>query len=197
LFIVDKKHTFARMKVAVYCSANQQIDPDFFILTEELGHWLGSQGHALVYGGVNLGLMECVAKAVKESGGTTIGVVPLIIERRGRVSSYLDVHIPCDNLDDRKALMLTHSDVNIALPGGVGTLDEVFSVCASASIGYHHKKVVLYNMKGFWNSLLAMLDDLERKGVIREGFREQLLVANSLSDLQAILSNVQQSASQP
>jgi uncharacterized protein (TIGR00730 family) len=171
------------MKIAVYCSANKNIDPDFFTMTEELGRWMGENGHTVVFGGCNMGLMECIAKAAHEAGGRTIGVVPTIIEKGGRMSEYVDIHIPCDNLDDRKALMVAQSDINIALPGGVGTLDEIFTVCAAASIGYHQKKVVLYNMKGFWNSLLQMLDDLEQKGVIRDGFRSQLLVANSLEEV--------------
>lgn len=168
------------MRIAVYCSANEHIDPDFFAMTAELGRWMGENGHTLVFGGCNMGLMECIARAVHEAGGHTVGVVPSIIEKGGRMSDYVDVHIPCDNLDDRKALMVAQSDINIALPGGVGTLDEVFTVCAAASIGYHQKKVILYNMKGFWNSLLTMLDDLEAKGVIRDGFRQQLLVAENL-----------------
>lgn len=171
------------MKIAVYCSANKNIDPDFFTMTEELGRWMGENGHTVVFGGCNVGLMECIAKAAHEAGGRTIGVVPTIIEKGGRMSEYVDIHIPCDNLDDRKALMVAQSDINIALPGGVGTLDEIFTVCAAASIGYHQKKVILYNMKGFWNSLLQMLDDLEQKGVIRDGFRSQLLVANSLEEV--------------
>lgn len=171
------------MKIAIYCSANNQIDPDFFRMTEALGRWIGENGHTLVFGGCNMGLMECVAKATHEAGGKTIGVVPDIIEKGGRMSSYVDECIPCKTLDERKALMVAHSDINIALPGGVGTLDEVFTVCAAASIGYHQKKVILYNMKGFWNSLLAMLDDLEQQGVIRDGFHEQLLVANSLEEV--------------
>lgn len=144
---------------------------------------MGENGHTVVFGGCNVGLMECIAKAAHEAGGRTIGVVPTIIEKGGRMSEYVDIHIPCDNLDDRKALMVAQSDINIALPGGVGTLDEIFTVCAAASIGYHQKKVILYNMKGFWNSLLQMLDDLEQKGVIRDGFRSQLLVANSLEEV--------------
>ena len=176
------------MKIAVYCSANNNIDPDFFHLTEELGQWIGKEGHTVVFGGCAMGLMECIAKAVRDNGGRTIGVVPSIVEKGGRMSDHVDIHIPCDNLDDRKGLMVAHSDINIALPGGVGTLDEIFTVCAAASIGYHHKKVILYNMKGFWNSLLAMLDDLEGKGVIREGFREQLLVADSLEEVKQLLS---------
>ncbi|MBQ7421180.1 MAG: TIGR00730 family Rossman fold protein [Prevotella sp.] len=175
------------MKVAVYCSANGGIDPDFFAMTEELGAWLAENGHTLVFGGCNLGLMECVARAVKTHGGRTIGVVPTIVERGGRMSEHVDVHIPCDSLDDRKALMVAQSDINVALPGGIGTLDEIFTVLAAASIGFHQKKVVLYNMKGFWDSLLSMLADLEQRGVIREGFRRQLLVAGSLEELAALL----------
>lgn len=158
-------------------------------MTEELGRWMGENGHTVVFGGCNMGLMECVARAAHDAGGRCIGVVPSIIEKGGRMSDYVDVHIPCDNLDDRKSLMVAQSDINIALPGGIGTLDEVFTVCAAASIGYHHKRVILYNMKGFWNSLLAMLDDLEQRGVLRAGFREMLLVANTLEDIQSLLNS--------
>ena len=171
------------MKVAIYCSANDNIDPEFFKRTEELGRWLGENGHTVVFGGCNMGLMECVAKSAHDAGGRTIGVIPLIVENRGRKSDYVDIHIPCDSLDDRKSLMVAQSDISIALPGGIGTLDEVFTVLASASIGYHQKKVILYNMKGFWNSLLAMIDDLEGKGMIRNGLRQHLIVADSLEDI--------------
>ena len=177
------------MKVAIYCSANNNIDPEFFEKTEELGRWLGENGHTVVFGGCNMGLMECVAKAAHDAGGMTIGVVPLIVEHRGRKSDYVDVHIPCDNLDDRKSLMVEKSDINIALPGGIGTLDEVFTVLAAASIGYHEKKVILYNMKGFWNSLLDMIEDLESKGVIRNGLRQHLIVADSLEDIIKLLTD--------
>ena len=99
------------MTIGIFCSANSQIDPDFFAMTEELGRWIGENGHKLVFGGCNLGLMECVARAVREAGGRTIGVVPRIIEETGRVSDHVDVCIPCDNLSDRKDLLLAQSDV--------------------------------------------------------------------------------------
>lgn len=177
------------MKIAIYCSANDNIDPEFFQMTTELGRWIGENGHTLVFGGCNMGLMECVARATREAGGQTIGVVPLIVEHRGRLSDSVDVHIPCDNLDDRKSLMVAQSDINIALPGGIGTLDEVFTVLAASSIGYHQKKVILYNMKGFWDSLLAMIDDLENKGVIRNGLRQHLIVADSLEEVVKYLAD--------
>lgn len=176
------------MKLCIFCSANHQIDPEFFEMTNELGQWAAREGHVIVFGGVNQGLMECVAKATKEAGGHTIGVVPRIIEQHGRQSQYVDVEIACDNLNDRKQLMEEQSDVFIALPGGIGTLDEVFTIAASATIGYHQKSVILYNMKGFWNSLIAMLDDLHSRGVTRKQWRTYIKVANSLDELANILS---------
>ena len=176
------------MKLCIFCSANHQIDPEFFEMTKELGQWAAREGHIIVFGGVNQGLMECVAKATKEAGGRTIGVVPRIIEQHGRQSQYVDVEMPCDNLNDRKQLMEEQSDVFIALPGGIGTLDEVFTIAASATIGYHQKPVILYNMKGFWNSLIAMLDDLHSRGVTRKQWRTYIKVANSLDELANLLS---------
>lgn len=175
------------MKICVFCSANQQLDPAFFVATEELGRWLAQQGHTLVYGGVNQGLMECVAKAAHEAGGQTIGVIPQIVEKSGRISQYVDVEMLCDNLSDRKQLMADQSDVFIALPGGIGTLDEVFTIAASHTIGYHRKQVILYNVKGFWDSLLAMLDDLQQRGMVRGQWRDYISVANSLEELAGLV----------
>ena len=171
------------MKICIFCSANQQIDPDFFNMTEELGKWAAKNGHNIVFGGVNQGLMECVAKAAREHGCRTIGVVPMIVEKSGRTSEYVDERILCDNLSDRKQLMQDVSDVFIALPGGIGTLDEVFTIAASATIGYHQKKVILYNMKGFWDTLISLLDDLQAKGMIRGDWRQYIKIANSLEEL--------------
>ena len=178
------------MKICVFCSANEQIDPAFFTLTEELGKWAAENGHSIVYGGVNQGLMECVAKASKEAGGRTIGVVPMIVEKSGRISDYVDVEIPCDNLTDRKQLMMDQSDVFIALPGGIGTLDEMFTVAASATIGYHQKSLILYNMKGFWDSLIALLDDLQAKGMIRGNWRDYIKTANSIEQIDSIIGTI-------
>ena len=176
------------MKICVFCSANQQIDPKFFTMTEALGKWAAENGHAIVFGGVNQGLMECVGKATKEAGGRTIGVIPTKVEETGRISDYVEIEIPCDNLTDRKQLMMDQSDVFIALPGGIGTIDEVFTVAASATIGYHHKPVILYNMKGFWNVLIALLDDLQEKGMIRGDWRQYIKTADSIEEISRLIS---------
>lgn len=176
------------MKICIFCSANQQLDPDFFGMTEELGRWLATAGHTLVYGGVNSGLMECVARAVKQAGGRTVGVIPKIVEKGGRISDYVDVEVMCDNLSERKQLMEDRSDVFIALPGGIGTMDEVFTIAAAHTIGYHDKRVILYNMKGFWDDLVAMLDRLQQRGMVRGQWRDYIAVAESLEDIKDLLS---------
>lgn len=177
------------MKIGVFCSANENLDADFYALTAELGRWAAREDHTIVFGGCNMGLMGCVSRAVHEAGGRLVGVVPRLMEKGGRVAEEADVCIWCDNLSDRKDLLLAHSDVVVALPGGIGTLDEVFTVLASATIGYHVKRVVLYNMKGFWDSLLAMLADLRRQGVLRKDFDGQLAVVNTLDELADSIGN--------
>ena len=119
---------------------------------------------------------------IKAAKGRCIGIVPQIIEKGGRAFQDIDIYIPCDSLSDRKDLLLAHSDVIIALPGGIGTLDEIFTVAAAHTIGYHNKKIILLNAKGFWDSLIAMLDDLQSKGVIRGLWRDYILVANSVDE---------------
>ena len=167
------------MNICVFCSAND-VAPQYVAAAEKLGRWLGREGHTLVYGGANLGLMEAVARAAHEAGATVVGVVPAILEKTGRASDHIDVRVLCDSLDDRKAIMVERSDLFVALPGGVGTFDEIFTVVAAASIGYHHKRVVLLNIDGFWDSLLAMLDDLQSKGVLRPGLKETLTVVTEV-----------------
>ena len=177
------------MKIGVFCSANDNIDPDFFSLTEELGKWMGEQGHTLIYGGCDSGLMRAIGHSVHSHGGKTIGVVPRIIEKGGRQASCLDVDIPVDNLSDRKDVMLQQADVFIALPGGVGTLDEIFTVVASHTIGYHDKQVILYNQKGFWDSTIEMLDDMQHRGMIRGDYHQFIVPLNTLDEIIKLINH--------
>ena len=116
-----------------------------------------------------------------------IGVIPQILVNSGQRPDYLDVEIPCDNLSDRKDLMLAQADACVALPGGIGTLDEIFSIAASNNIGYHDKKVVLYNMGGFWDKTIAMLDDMQQRNFIRGRWTDYIQVADNLEELQKLL----------
>ncbi len=129
------------MKIAVFCSANKNIDPDFFTMTEEMGKWMTENGHDLVFGGCNSGLMDCIGKAVKANGGRTIGVVPTLVERGGRTFPDLDIEIPCDNLSDRKDLMLAQTR-HLRSPSWQASAPWMkLTIAAAHTIGYHHKMV--------------------------------------------------------
>lgn len=171
------------MKIGVFCSANNNIEKLYFEKTEEFGQWMGDNGHTLVFGGCNVGLMDCIAKSVKSKGGSIIGVVPTMVEKNGKRSDILDVEINTENLSDRKDLLLIQSDVIVALPGGIGTLDEIFTVAASHTIGYHNKKVILYNINHFYDSLIALLEDMASKNMIRGSIDNCILYANTFEEL--------------
>lgn len=177
--------------IGVFCSASSHIAPVYVAEAEKLGTWIGKQGKTLVYGGSNSGLMECVAKAAKTNGGRVFGVIPTIVESQGKTSDYVDIDFRCNNLSDRKDTMLQESEVMVALPGGIGTLDEIFTIMASATIGYHHKKIILYNVEGFWDKLIELLDELESKNFIRGNWRNYCCVADSFAQLTAFLEQNQ------
>ena len=111
------------------------------------------------------------------------------MEKDGSWATCLDVEIPVDDLSDRKSIMMAHSDIFIAMPGGVGTLDEIFTVAASNSIGYHSKKVILYNMKGFWGKAIAMLEDMVERGMIRGNLNKMIEIADNLNEIKTVIEN--------
>ena len=170
-------------KIGIFCSAAEHIDKTYFDAAGQLGQWMGENGKTLIYGGASLGLMECVAAAVKGKGGTVVGVVPSRLEENGKVSGLPDRIIHTRNLSERKDVMVEESNVLIALPGGIGTLDEVFHVLAAASIGYHRKKVIFYNVGGFYNKLLGVLDDLQQKGFCRHPLAYYYEIATTFEEL--------------
>ncbi len=168
------------MKVCIFCSANDEIAAEYIEKTKDLGVFCAKKGHSIVFGGHDAGLMHAVSLASKEQGGQVIGIVPRRIEEMGRLTPFLDVHVPCEDLTDRKQLMMDISDAFLILPGGIGTLDELFTVTAAATLGYHRKPIILYNIDGCWDALVALLDDLARQGMMRRPWQEQIHVADNL-----------------
>ena len=173
--------------VAIFCAASENIAPGYFETAAEVGAMLGRLGKTMVYGGARFGLMEATAKAAKAAGARIVGVVPDILVERDRVSRLLDEQVGCSNLSERKDIMLERSDVLVALPGGVGTLDEIFHVLAAATIGYHTKRVVLYNVNGFWNALLAAVDEMSQAGFVRGEMEKYLVVADNIAQLEDLI----------
>ncbi|MCP3895574.1 MULTISPECIES: TIGR00730 family Rossman fold protein [Bacteroides] len=174
-------------KVGIFCSASENIDKMYFDQATRIGRWLGETGRTLIYGGASLGLMECVALAVKKSGGYVIGIVPEKLEENNRVSTLPDKIIRTHNLSDRKDIIVENSDILLALPGGIGTLDEVFHTLAAASIGYHSKRVIFYNEDGFYDALLHALDGMQAKGFARKPLSTYYDVAHTFEELKTMI----------
>lgn len=177
------------MNIGIFCSANSQIDPDFFTLTRQLGEWMGQQHHTLVYGGTDLGLMDCIAHAVDENGGRVVGVVPARLLENEHANPIDHERLLCTTLAERKQIMTEQSDVLIALPGGIGTLDEVFTIAGEGTLAYHNKRVIMYSMKGFWDELETFFCHLQQQGFIRGDFRQRIVFAHNLEEVIAFLNN--------
>ena len=171
-------------KIGVYLSSKENLPENYVQAAREVGELIGRTGRILIYGGARKGLMEVLAQSVKQHGGRIYGMVPEIIEKRGLVSDAIDVTFRCVDLSDRKMMMNRESDVLVALPGGIGTLDEVFTVMANTVIGIRHQPVVFYNVDGCWDTLLAALDNLFEQG----------LVSGSPSDYYSVAHNIQELA---
>ena len=176
-------------KIGLFCAASETIDNVYVSAAREFGLWLGSEAMTLVYGGAAKGLMEVTASAAKSAGAHIVGVVPDILVSRGGVSTLLDDCVQVRNLSERKDAILYRSDILVAMPGGLGTLDEVFHVLAAATIGYHDKKVVFYNVNNFWDSMLAALDNFRDKGFLRGEPEKYFAVANTLEELKNIIAD--------
>jgi len=179
------------MNIAVFCSANARIDSEYFERAKALGEWMARNGHILVFGGSNQGLMRCISDAVKSGGGRTIGVHPEKFEEGGKAIPDLDVLIHCADLAERKELMLQHADAVVILPGGVGTLDELFTTLADTTLGYHNLKVIIYNINGFWDSLMAMIRDLTDRNTLRPSFADLYAEVTTLEELTEALPKQQ------
>lgn len=169
-------------RIGVFCSSHTDINPEYVRAAEALGSEIGSRGAYMVYGGSACGLMKVTADAVRRAGGQTIGVVPRILMEKN-LSDDSDVMFYCENLDDRKSTMVREADVFVALPGGVGTLDEIFTVAAANFIGYHKKKVILYNVNGFWNPLVDLLKHLGQERMINSRINGIIEVADTAGEL--------------
>lgn len=176
-----------RTKIAVYLSSKDGLPESHVRAAREVGELIGRTGRTLVYGGCRKGLMEVLAQAVKKAGGRVYGVVPEIIERRGWVSDAVDVTFRCVDLHDRKEVMERESEAFVVLPGGIGTLDEAFSVLAGTAIGTGHRPVIFYNVDGCWDALLAALDSLFVQNLISGSPADYYAVATSIAQLEELL----------
>ena len=184
---VIKKYN-AMQYIGVFLSSRDEVPASYREAAEQVGQWIGETRRTLVYGGSGVGLMEVLARAAKQSGARVFGIVPQFVVDRHIVSETLDVEIRTAALSDRKTVMIDRSDVLVALPGGVGTLDEVFTVLAARTANETHKRVVLYDVDGCWQPLIALLDQLVEQGLYGADQRKAIGVATNIAELEELCS---------
>ena len=164
--------------VCVYCGSADHVHPDYLLAARRMGETLARRGLTLVYGGGRTGLMGALADGVLESGGQVIGVIVESMNTPALAHPGLTRMEVIPLIHQRKARMYELADAYIALPGGYGTLDELFETLTWAQIGVHAKPIGLLNVGGYFDPLLAMLDRAEAEGFIFPEHRRSLLCAS-------------------
>lgn len=183
----------AMKSVCVYCGSSQSVQEVWFETARSLGRAVASRGLTLVYGGARVGLMGALAGAALEQGGRVIGVVPqALVEREVAHNGLTELHV-VESMHDRKALMAQLSDAFIALPGGFGTLDELFEILTWALLGFHDKPILLLNQDGYYDHLLAFLERARNEGFVRPSHLALLRVSTGIAKLLDAFENPQAS----
>jgi len=169
--------------VCVFCGSSNGKRPAYTRAARELGALFGQRGVRLVYGAANCGLMVAVADATMAAGGTVEGVVPEVIDRLDLTHANLTRLHKVGTMHERKAMMAELSDAFIALPGGIGTLDELCEILCWAQLGIHAKPIGLLNTEGYYDGLLTFLHHAVTEGFMRRPDTERLIVAREPAEL--------------
>jgi len=158
--------TLPAFSLCVYCGSRTGTTPAFLGAAQAVGRWIGAQGGQLVYGGGNNGLMGAVADATLAAGGRVVGVIPhALVEKEWARLDCTELHV-VDNMHDRKRMMAERADAFLALPGGIGTMEEFFEVWTWRQLGYHDKPIGLLNVAGYYDPLLAFLSSGVAQGLM-------------------------------
>jgi uncharacterized protein (TIGR00730 family) len=162
--------------LCVYCGSRPGADPRFAEVAAEVGRWIGRHGGQLVYGGGNNGLMGILADAALQSGARVVGVIPhSMVEREWAKRECTELHV-VENMHQRKMLMAERADAFLALPGGIGTFEEVFEAWSWRMLDFHRKPVALLDQDGYYQPLLQFLQHSVRHGFMNAGQMELLTV---------------------
>ena len=174
--------------ICVFCGSQSGTDLRYRQAAVELGGLLAQRGHGLVYGGGHVGLMGIIADAVLEAGGSVTGVIPRPMTERELAHETVTKLYVVSSMHERKALMASLSDAFIALPGGYGTLEELFEVIAWAQLGIHRKPIGLLNVAGYFDALLSLVEHMIGEGFIKTKHRGLFVTA---AQPQALLDTLQ------
>ncbi|MEO1281097.1 MAG: TIGR00730 family Rossman fold protein [Pseudomonadota bacterium] len=181
--------------VCVYCGSGHGTDPAYKAAAVQLGSDIAQAGLGLVYGGGGLGLMGEVAQATMKNGGSVTGIIPQFLTEHERMLKDADEVIVTKDMHERKMLMFERSDAFVALPGGIGTLEELVEQLTWSQLGQHGKPIVVVNIEGFWNPFLSLISHMREQAFIRENLDVGYLVINEAAAvIPAILEFQQQAA---
>jgi uncharacterized protein (TIGR00730 family) len=170
------------LAVTVYCSSSKSVPSIYFDAASELGRAIAAEGWALVYGGNAVGCMGALADAARAAGGRVVGITPQLLVDHGIADERCYELIVTSGMRERKALLEQRGDAFVALPGGLGTFEEVFEILVGRTLGYHAKPIVLLNVAGYYDPLLAMLEHGIEHRFIRPVAREAYSVARSVGE---------------
>src|SRR6476661_5000590 len=174
-------------KICVYCGSGPGNDPAFVKAARELGEVLAANNIGLVYGGGNVGLMGEIAHAVLINGGKVTGIIPDFLVQREHAKGNIDNLIVTRDMHERKRKMFEHADAFVALPGGIGTLEELVEQLTWVQLDRHNKPVVLADVGGFWRPLLTLFAHMRSNGFIRQGLEVRYQVAEKITDVVPII----------
>src|SRR5215470_7244947 len=169
--------------VCVYCGSNVGSNPAYAAAAQTLGAAMAKERIGLVYGGGGLGLMGELARTVLAHGGRVTGIIPAFLSRKERMLRDADELIVVDDMHQRKKLMFDKSDAFVALPGGIGTLEELVEQLTWAQLGRHTKPIVLLNIQGFWEPLLALLRHMRDEAFIRPDMAVRFITVDRAEDV--------------
>lgn len=177
--------------ICVYCGSKPGHNPAFVQLAVQVGTWIGAHGGQLVYGGGRSGLMGQVAEATMAAGGTVVGIIPTaLVEKEFAHHGCTELHV-VDTMHERKRLMAEKGDAFLALPGGIGTFEELFEVWTWRQLGYHDKPVGILNCDGYYDGLLRFIDQVVQDGFMSDWQTGLVIVG---ADAEPLLQGLVESA---
>jgi len=183
--------------VCVYCGSSTGVDPIFAQAASGLGKILAENRIRLIFGGGSIGLMGTLARAVLAHGGAVTGVIPQFLVHHERMLADAQEMIVAHDMHERKRLMFEKADAFVALPGGIGTLEELVEQLTWAQLGRHKKPILLANIAGFWDPLRELLDHMKALGFLHSFSRLNYLIVDNVEDIVPALRKAAARAAEP
>lgn len=177
------------MNICVFCSSSNALEEVYLKAADELGDALAKGSHHLIYGGANVGLMEHLAKRVKQKNGSVTGIIPAKIHERKLGSKIADKLVVTNTMDGRKRMMREKSNAFIALPGGFGTLEEILEVITLKQLDYHQKPIVIVNVNGFFDNLLKQFETAYEEQFAKDYYRKLYKIVDKASEALTYIEN--------